>query len=56
MYCYRWWDRFVSIVNTVTKNKVMIFEINEKIIKNLKLNLSFNNIRFKGFKLQFAFK
>ena len=38
-----------SIVNTVTKNKVMIFEINEKIIKNLKLNLSFNNIRFKVF-------
>ena len=36
-----------TIVNNITKNKVLIFEINNKIIKNLKSNLINNKIKFK---------
>lgn len=36
-----------SITSKITKNKVMIFEINKKIIKNLESNLRLNNIKYK---------
>ena len=38
-----------ALANTITKNKVLIFEINKKIIKNLELNLISNKIKFKIF-------
>ena len=38
-----------AIVNNITKNKVMIFEINRKIMNNLKSNLLKNNINFNIF-------
>ena len=38
-----------ALANTITKNKVLIFEINKNIIKNLKLNLISNKIKFKIF-------
>ncbi len=36
-----------AIVNKITKNKIIIFEINKKIINNLKTNLLNNNIKSK---------
>lgn len=36
-----------AIVNKITKNKVLIFEINKKIINNLNSNLLNNNIKFQ---------
>ena len=38
-----------TIVNSKTKNKVFIFEINSKIIKNLKTNLKNNKVKFEIF-------
>ena len=38
-----------AIVNKATKNKVLIFEINKSILKNLKENLLFNSIKFQIF-------
>ena len=36
-----------AIVNDITKNKVLIFEINNKILKNLRENLKGNKIKFE---------
>ena len=38
-----------AIVNKTTKNKVMIFEINKKIINNLNSNLLKNKVKFQVF-------
>ena len=36
-----------SIANSITKNKIIVFEINKKIIPNLKKNLKFNCTDYK---------
>ena len=42
-----------AIVNRITKNKVIIFEINKKILNNLNTNLLNNNIKFQIFNFNF---
>ena len=39
-----------AITNSITNNKVIVFEINNKIIPNLKKNLKKNSIKFKIYK------